>query len=450
MLRLVFIFCLFLSNALVIKGMETEKDYYEILGVPLNASLDQIKKAYKKLALKYHPDKAPADQKDEYAKKFKEIAAAYTTLSDTDKRKQYDLTRTLSPQIESEFHHLSNELEKIVDNLKLGNFESAKWTFPVLRNDVEAFMKSNNLYTIPEFNDFWLEVMGISSIILNTPLNDEIKQKIAELPAKIEKEIEQVKHEYPDDLESQGTLIYPAMYEEIGFFDYISQPIRELVLDKIIELADQAITRNQQGIAKGILDNAFFTINDRWGTNFPVRPNYLTKLHQLQQRAGATGQVPPVTPVIPTIITQIPQNELKKINDIVEEANNTRDITFALHVYHRAMFLLESYQPASSSKTLDIYLTIIKRLQTEKPQDYQSMINGYFEQAKRYIQNIQKIIRDAQLALPRFEQKVKELLALEQQIKGAARPALDLTDLTNQLRLLNQQLKQLQQLMGRI
>ncbi|MFA7536878.1 MAG: DnaJ C-terminal domain-containing protein [Desulfuromonadales bacterium] len=64
------------------------KDYYGTLGVQKDASADEIKKAYRKLALKHHPDKNPGDKKAE--EKFKEITEAYAVLSDPEKRKQYD------------------------------------------------------------------------------------------------------------------------------------------------------------------------------------------------------------------------------------------------------------------------------------------------------------------------------------------------------------------------
>ncbi|XP_004081751.1 dnaJ homolog subfamily B member 2 [Oryzias latipes] len=64
-------------------------DYYKILGVPKTASQDDIKKAYRKLALKWHPDKNP-DNKEEAEKKFKELAEAYEVLSDKSKRDAYD------------------------------------------------------------------------------------------------------------------------------------------------------------------------------------------------------------------------------------------------------------------------------------------------------------------------------------------------------------------------
>ena len=66
------------------------KDYYDVLGVVKSASEIEIKKAYRKLALKYHPDRAPESKKKEYEKKFKEISQAYGVLSDKDKKAQYD------------------------------------------------------------------------------------------------------------------------------------------------------------------------------------------------------------------------------------------------------------------------------------------------------------------------------------------------------------------------
>lgn len=66
------------------------KDYYETLGVSKNASVDEIKKAYRKLALKCHPDTNGNKNNPEAEKKFKEISEAYQVLSDPQKRTQYD------------------------------------------------------------------------------------------------------------------------------------------------------------------------------------------------------------------------------------------------------------------------------------------------------------------------------------------------------------------------
>jgi len=68
--------------------MSSKRDYYEILGVSKNASADEIKKAYRKVAMQFHPDRNPGDKASE--EKFKEAAEAYEILSDQDKRAQYD------------------------------------------------------------------------------------------------------------------------------------------------------------------------------------------------------------------------------------------------------------------------------------------------------------------------------------------------------------------------
>ncbi len=65
-----------------------KRDFYEILGVSKSATADEIKKAYRKVAMQFHPDRNPGDKEAE--EKFKEAASAYEILSDADKRAKYD------------------------------------------------------------------------------------------------------------------------------------------------------------------------------------------------------------------------------------------------------------------------------------------------------------------------------------------------------------------------
>ena len=78
---------------------ENKRDYYEVLGVSKDADEDTLKKAYRKLAKKYHPDANPGDKEAEA--KFKEASEAYSVLSDPQKRQQYD-----------QFGHAAFELEQ--------------------------------------------------------------------------------------------------------------------------------------------------------------------------------------------------------------------------------------------------------------------------------------------------------------------------------------------------
>ena len=68
--------------------MADKRDYYEVLGIQKNASEDEMKKAYRQMAKKYHPDLHPNDKEAE--EKFKEVNEAYEVLSDPSKKERYD------------------------------------------------------------------------------------------------------------------------------------------------------------------------------------------------------------------------------------------------------------------------------------------------------------------------------------------------------------------------
>lgn len=82
--------------------MASKRDYYEVLGVQRNASVDEIKKSYRKLALQFHPDKNPDNKESE--EKFKEATEAYEVLSDQPKRQRYDQFGHQGMRGGSDFH----------------------------------------------------------------------------------------------------------------------------------------------------------------------------------------------------------------------------------------------------------------------------------------------------------------------------------------------------------
>ncbi len=95
--------------------MMTKRDYYEILGISKGSSLEELKKAYRKLALKHHPDRVPAEERKQAEEQFKEISEAYAVLSDDTKRAMYD--RYGHAGIDSRFSN-----EDIFRNADFGDF----------------------------------------------------------------------------------------------------------------------------------------------------------------------------------------------------------------------------------------------------------------------------------------------------------------------------------------
>jgi molecular chaperone DnaJ len=100
-----------------------KKDYYEILGVKKTDSSETIKKHYKELALKFHPDKAGEDKKKEHEENFKEINEAYSTLGDSEKRKRYDAQQEGGFGQGSSFQS-ANFSDLLADLLRGGSFGS--------------------------------------------------------------------------------------------------------------------------------------------------------------------------------------------------------------------------------------------------------------------------------------------------------------------------------------
>src|SRR6185295_5640536 len=120
------------------------KDYYKLLGIDKKASTAEIKKAFRKLAIKYHPDKNPGDKKAE--EKFKEINEANEVLSDPEKRKKYD---ELGDNWKNYQQHGGDS----------GNFDWSKWAN---RNQQQGrgFREQNFSANDSHFSDFFETIFG--------------------------------------------------------------------------------------------------------------------------------------------------------------------------------------------------------------------------------------------------------------------------------------------------
>jgi len=135
------------------------KDYYQILGVPKNASDEDIKKAYRKLAMQFHPDRNPGKEKWA-SEKFKEINEAFSVLGDPDKRRQYDQFGTAgnvgdifgSPYTRGTFEEMMRDFNgsglgvDFLDNI-FGDFLKGRgFSFRVFRGGAEGGINLNDLF----------------------------------------------------------------------------------------------------------------------------------------------------------------------------------------------------------------------------------------------------------------------------------------------------------------
>ncbi|KAG9388213.1 DNAJ domain containing protein [Pyrenophora tritici-repentis] len=122
-------------------------DPYEVLGLQTDATADDVKKAYRKLALKCHPDKAAPDEKEGANKAFQEIAFAYAVLSDDRRRKRYDLTGSTAETMEDDddFNWLKfyrEQFENVVNEEAINNVANEyKGSAEERRDLIKAFKK---------------------------------------------------------------------------------------------------------------------------------------------------------------------------------------------------------------------------------------------------------------------------------------------------------------------
>jgi curved DNA-binding protein len=149
------------------------KDYYQILGVPRNASDDDIKKAYRKQAMQYHPDRNPG--KEEWAnEKFKEINEAYGVLGDPDKRGQYDRFGTVGDVSDI----FSNRATQSTFEDLMGDFGGAGLGFDFLDGVFGDFLRGRNF----TFRTFRTGPGGTGRVQFNVPRDSSVEEMFARQP----------------------------------------------------------------------------------------------------------------------------------------------------------------------------------------------------------------------------------------------------------------------------
>ena len=154
------------------------KNYYDILGVSKNATFDEIRKMYKKLALKYHPDKNKDNE--ETTNQFKEISEAYDTLGDEQKRKSYDLYGNTDDNFVDDPFSMFND----IFSTHMNNFMNMNYENSINLNDIlsglSGFSSSN--VQIPNIPNIHFKVHTFSSRKENNPfqnINNNIKNNIS-------------------------------------------------------------------------------------------------------------------------------------------------------------------------------------------------------------------------------------------------------------------------------
>ena len=159
------------------------KDYYYILGVKSTASLDDIKKAYRKLSLKFHPDKNDGD--DFFTERFKEIQEAYEILSNKEKRSNYDLNRYEDPQSKqsNKGSNFEPEIEFFkVDKDKIIFEEEVTFSWKTINSDKVLLKPFGIVQPIGEktykIKDFKNQYLNFELIAENTNISRSVNSSI--------------------------------------------------------------------------------------------------------------------------------------------------------------------------------------------------------------------------------------------------------------------------------
>ena len=179
----------------------SNKDYYTILNIDKNASDEDIKKSYKKLALQYHPDKNQGNE--DACEKFKEIGEAYGVLSNKDKRSQYDMMGT----VDDTFEGVNDPFEVFNDIFRshINNFMNMKY-----ENDINLGNIFSNMSGMPEksfpFGNVHVRVHTFTDDLYNVPNHDKINSLYND-----SRRIDDDDDDFDEDFEDDNRFVKPNL-----------------------------------------------------------------------------------------------------------------------------------------------------------------------------------------------------------------------------------------------
>jgi anion-transporting ArsA/GET3 family ATPase len=404
--------------ALCASSMLLAQDYYVILGVPRDATEAQIKAAYKKLALKFHPDKVRArlqaqkpplspeaiqEAVGKAEEEFKQISNANDILKDPAKRHHYDqeLQRQQKPTgrsiTEAELKGVRSFLNEIVKIHKNSDFSGAFLAVFMLRQNIAGayakFIDSLKQWKPDNrINELAIIARGLFNLVQQDPLNAETQQRLDAIKAQIQQRLQMA----PSLAQPEARLkTLETLEDEYWLWTYLDQQLRNQIVTEVIALVRALQHANKQAAARQLIDKTLKAIDQEWGRNFPVNPALREQLEQLR----ATRPAPQKKRISPS--------ELVRVENFIKAG-----------MYSLAIDELKEYQPETNAKIVNTYIQYINNARPEQKLKILTEADRFAQEA---IGQFRKLgITNLQQDVPKFNEAYQALRDLAQQLRAPA------------------------------
>ncbi|QSE96867.1 tetratricopeptide repeat protein [Fulvivirga lutea] len=347
--------------------------YYKILGVDQRASSEEIKKAYKALALKYHPDKNGGNK--EFEELFKLVNAAYQVLIDTDKRRRHDLDiayTTRTHEVYTTQHQPTARKEKTVYN-RYGKFD---WRKAPKYKTAPVYKVDKNYYRNVIISLGAMALMAVLSLVY-TNVNEQLKAKEkAEREAQIEFQIKRAEQLF-ENKEYRSALL---LTEELIKNNPVEYRFAAKKDDFIEQLNNVATTEyNQQSYATAI--NDFKVLTDFQNpvriANWKMMAECYLKLGNLENAAH-----------IYEYVLERDDENLQLVLQLAELYNKIGNSEKELDYYNEARYLFKKFQESSYGAAFEFIID-----PKEMPETYYNMFK-----ARAHLQfdndNMEEVVKD--------------------------------------------------------